>query len=192
MSNRQERVHFGTLERDAVGYAKRKREEEQQETQEAGTSRISNIDLDMIEEVVDEAEDAELRSETLESRRMAMQEFERKRIARAIAVPTDDEKVKLALRKHGHPICLFGEDAGDRRSRLRYILSKIAMEGGQIDEQADKEKGGAESDDENEEFFTEGSQELLKARRDIAAFSLGQAQKRIERQREEFKVPLVE
>ncbi|KAJ1947293.1 hypothetical protein FBU59_001891 [Linderina macrospora] len=192
MGDHKERIHFGTLERDAVGYAKRKREEAQQEAQQGSTSHISRINLDMIDEVVDETEDASLRSESLESRRKAMQEFERKRIARTIAVPTEDEKVKLALRKHGHPICLFGEDAGDRRSRLRYILSKIVMEGGKADEQSDKEEGGTGSDDENEEFFTEGSQELLRARRDMAEFSLGRAQKRIEQQREEFKVPLVE
>ncbi|KAJ2795335.1 hypothetical protein H4R21_005151, partial [Coemansia helicoidea] len=135
---KKERVHFGSLERDAVAYAKRKREEDEEATRgdaaaaEApgggGGARLpgADIDLDLIDEVIDDEEDKMLSEEALEARRRAMAEFERKRVARSIAVPTNDAQVKEMLRKHGHPICLFGEDAGDRRSRLRYLLSKQA------------------------------------------------------------------
>ncbi|KAI8321563.1 RNA processing-related protein [Martensiomyces pterosporus] len=128
-----------------------------------------------------------------------MLEFERKRVARAIAVPTDDKKVKEALREHGHPICLFGEDAGDRRTRLRYILSKMRMErnrkeGGaeMLELEEDQEDEGEQEEEAEEEFYTEGTQDLLEARRDIAAFSLVQAKNRLDRQRRECTEPLSE
>jgi len=38
-----------------------------------------------------------------------LDEFERKKKARNIAVPTDDKKVRLRLRELGEPITLFGE-----------------------------------------------------------------------------------
>lgn len=72
-------------------------------------------------------------------------ELERKKRARSMAVPTDDGKVKARLRELGEPITLFGErvrqdealtliitandilcQAPDRRDRLRYVLSQIA------------------------------------------------------------------
>ena len=51
-----------------------------------------------------------------------LQEFRRKRDAAAIAVPTDDNRVRVELRSRGEPITLFGERPEDRRDRLREIL----------------------------------------------------------------------
>jgi U4/U6 small nuclear ribonucleoprotein PRP4 len=51
-------------------------------------------------------------------------ELERKKRARAVAVPTDDNKVKKRLRDLGEPITLFGERAADRRGRLIHLLSR--------------------------------------------------------------------
>ncbi|EPB70226.1 RNA polymerase Rpb3/Rpb11 dimerization domain protein [Ancylostoma ceylanicum] len=52
-------------------------------------------------------------------------EFERRRRARTLTLPTDDVQVKLKLRKLNQPICLFGEDILDRRERLRALLSTM-------------------------------------------------------------------
>lgn len=41
--------------------------------------------------------------------RMLLDELERKKKARSLAVPTDDNKVKARLREIGEPITLFGE-----------------------------------------------------------------------------------
>ena len=38
-----------------------------------------------------------------------LDELERKKKARAMAVPTDDSKVRAKLREIGEPITLFGE-----------------------------------------------------------------------------------
>ena len=46
-----------------------------------------------------------------------LDELERKKRARSMAVPTDDTKVRLRLRELGEPITLFGE-------RVRYKLTE--------------------------------------------------------------------
>ena len=51
--------------------------------------------------------------------------YEKRKHARNIVVPTDDGQVKLDLRSYGEPTCLFGEDAPDRRERLKQLLTKI-------------------------------------------------------------------
>ncbi|KAF7982546.1 hypothetical protein HWV62_7706 [Athelia sp. TMB] len=118
-----------------------------------------------------------------------LDELERKKKARTMAVPTDDKLVKGRLREIGEPITLFGERAADRRDRLIYVLSQINAARGDdamhIDDAASED-----SEEEGEEFYTPGSLELLKARRDIAEYSLPRAQKRIAQQRMDSKIPL--
>lgn len=55
-------------------------------------------------------------------------EFERRKRARGIPLPTDETEVKLALRRLGEPITLFGEDKPERRERLRDCMSKLEPE----------------------------------------------------------------
>jgi len=45
-------------------------------------------------------------------RNEVLEEFERKKRARALALPTDDKKVRLRLRDLEEPQCLFGETVG--------------------------------------------------------------------------------
>ena len=90
-----------------------------------------------------------------------------------MAVPTDDKKVRDRLRAYGEPITLFGEGPGDRRDRLKLIQEEIERVKGDTGLAAmlpDED----ESDDEDEEgeFYTEGSDQLLEARKRIARYSL--------------------
>ncbi|KAJ2229355.1 hypothetical protein H4R99_003305 [Coemansia sp. RSA 1722] len=196
-------------EQEAVAYAKRKREEEedylkateadatkgeqllqQGQSHDLRLALSQKVDLDQIAEVMNASDEQAMNDETLEARRKALAEFERKRVARTIAVPTDDRQVKMELRKHGHPICLFGEDAGDRRSRLRFVLSKMAMGSDRLTkpgEDKDVSMDGESSDDndDEEEFYTEGSEELRQSRRRIAMFSLERTRKRLDKERKE-------
>ncbi|KAL4798214.1 WD40-repeat-containing domain protein [Aspergillus venezuelensis] len=122
-------------------------------------------------------------------------QFERKRRAAAMAVPTDDTRVRMRLRELGEPITLFGEGPADRRDRLRELLTDLAE---QQDAAAaeDVEMGEAAGEDEEdegeqqEEFYSPGTEELLKARKDIARYSLPRAKARVARQREESTIPL--
>ncbi|KAI5999333.1 WD40-repeat-containing domain protein [Pisolithus orientalis] len=116
-----------------------------------------------------------------------LDELERKKKARSMAVPTDDNRVKARLRELGEPITLFGERQADRRDRLIYVLSQITAARG--DDVQMEEESEEESADE-EEFYTPGSLELLEARRHLAEYSLPRAQKRIAQQQIDSKLPL--
>lgn len=120
-----------------------------------------------------------------------LNEFRRKREAAAIAVPTDDKKVRVDLRAHGEPITLFGERPEDRRDRLRAILY-AEQEGGDEDDSMQDATPGAEGEDDDEvgEFYTEGDADLLEARREIARYSLPRASKRIAHQKVDSRIPV--
>ncbi|EIN05998.1 U4/U6 snRNP-specific spliceosomal protein [Punctularia strigosozonata HHB-11173 SS5] len=119
-----------------------------------------------------------------------LDELERKKKARSMAVPTDDNRVKARLREIGEPITLFGERAADRRDRLIYVLSQINAARGDDAIGADEELTEESDEEEQEEFYSPGSFELLEARRKIAEFSLPRAQKRIAQQRVDSRIPL--
>lgn len=52
--------------------------------------------------------------------------------AKTLPIPTNDRDVKLKLRELGQPICLFGEDAGMRRERLREKVIEYTVEHGEV------------------------------------------------------------
>jgi len=129
----------------------------------------------------------------LERASAIMSQFDRKKRARAMAVPTDDGKVRAKLREIGEPITLFGEGLGDRRDRLRELLT-IQAEMDDIEDE-DGDARMQDADDQNdqeqeEEFYTKGVQELLEGRRNIARYSLPKAKKRIASQKIESTIPL--
>ncbi|KAJ1924268.1 hypothetical protein IWQ60_005307 [Tieghemiomyces parasiticus] len=120
-----------------------------------------------------------------------LNEFERRKRARQLAVPTDDTRIKQRLRELGHPICLFGEGPMDRRNRLTYVMSKLTEEELQNLTVPPSEDEGGDDSSEDEEFYTEGSEELLAARRWIAGYSLPRARERIEREKQIQEVALL-
>ncbi|KAF2859693.1 WD40 repeat-like protein [Piedraia hortae CBS 480.64] len=117
-----------------------------------------------------------------------LNEFARKRKAAALAVPTDDKRVRTELQARGEPQTLFGERPEDRRNRLREILYLEQEEGG--DGGVAGEVRADEGEEEEGEFYTEGSQALLQARREMARYSLPKAKKRIALQRLESRIPV--
>lgn len=50
--------------------------------------------------------------------------------AKNLIVPTDDKLVKMRLRELHEPICLFAENPGDRRMRLKKYLLDHGIERG--------------------------------------------------------------
>ena len=107
--------------------------------------------------------------------------------AQFAAVPTNDEQVRLELRRIGEPITLFGEDRADRRARL--IALRTAQAAGE-ELLPDAPSPNGEADAAEEEFYTEGSDALLAARQAIARYSLPRAQARIAAQKRESTIPL--
>ncbi|KAJ5097601.1 hypothetical protein N7456_008322 [Penicillium angulare] len=116
-------------------------------------------------------------------------QFERKRRAAAMAVPTDDTRVRARLRELGEPITLFAEGPGDRRDRLRELLTDLSeRQAGEGD--VEMEEPEEEEVEQQEEFYTEGTNDLLEARKDIARFSLPRAKARVARLKDESTIPL--
>uniref|UniRef100_A0A0D3FIK2 Pre-mRNA processing factor 4 (PRP4)-like domain-containing protein n=1 Tax=Oryza barthii TaxID=65489 RepID=A0A0D3FIK2_9ORYZ len=117
----------------------------------------------------------------------AVQELLQRRRAFAMAVPTNDSAVRARLRRLGEPVTLFGEREMERRDRLRALMVRLEADGhlDRLLRAQEEEQGAAGAEEEEEQiqypFFTEGTQELLKARVDIAQYSLPRAKARIER-----------
>ena len=128
--------------------------------------------------------------------------IEMRKRARELAVPTNDNAVKLKLREFNEPICIFGEAAPERRERLRDVMAANldldapfeAARGAETALQRAKRPAtheamaqaaadAQEEDKRKESFFTEGSEELKTARRWIAGDSLSRAARRLEAER---------
>jgi U4/U6 small nuclear ribonucleoprotein PRP4 len=127
----------------------------------------------------------------------AVQELLQRRRAYAMAVPTNDSAVRARLRRLGEPITLFGEREMERRDRLRALMVRLEAEG-KVDlllraQEDDQAAAGGVYEEEEEQiqypFFTEGTQELLQARVDIAQYSLPRAKARIERAKRRHEDP---
>ncbi|CAD6184479.1 unnamed protein product [Caenorhabditis auriculariae] len=115
-------------------------------------------------------------------------EFERRRRARTLTLPTDDIQVKLKLRALNQPICLFGEDILDRRERLRALLSTMTED--EIAAVLHSDEVQAEkTDEETVTWYHRGPTALRAARVKIADYSLRKAKLRLERAREEGQRP---
>ncbi|KAI3906005.1 hypothetical protein MKW92_018702 [Papaver armeniacum] len=119
-----------------------------------------------------------------------MQDHLLKRRAYALAVPTNDSAVRARLRRLGEPVTLFGEREMERRDRLRKIMVNLDPEHqdklfkAHEDEEAANAAAADDSDGEGPQqypFYTEGSQELLQARINIAKYSIVKAALRLER-----------
>eukprot|EP00966_Prymnesium_polylepis_P219223 5072394-Prymnesium_polylepis.1 len=127
--------------------------------------------------------------------------MEKRKRARELAVPTNDNAVKLKLREFGEPIVVFGEAAPERRERLREVMAAnldLEVPGeelrgadtlvGRQGKRAaaaplDPRQVQEEEVKEKEIFYTEGSDELRDARRWLCEFSVGRAKERIAAER---------
>ena len=120
-----------------------------------------------------------------------LSQFERKRLAASIAVPTDDGRVRTKLRELGEPVTLFAEGPADRRDRLRELMTIQAQQSKNVDvDMEDADDAGEEAEEQEEEFYSRGGDELMKARMAIAEYSLPRAKKRTAFQKKESTIPL--
>ncbi|KAI9183238.1 hypothetical protein H9P43_004155 [Blastocladiella emersonii ATCC 22665] len=141
-------------------------------------------DLMDLDDIVDEQEMSEAMAKAKTEQAAIMEQFEKRKKLRSIAVPTDDTKVRAKLRELGHPITLFGEGPAERRDRLRHLISQMDGVTVTFDDESDSEG------EEEEVYWTAGTDELLHARQWMANYSLRRARRRIARQRIEFDTPM--
>lgn len=160
--------------------------------EEAAESPTSGVALEDLKEDYDYEIPSGATGVAPEKASAILGQFNRKRLAATIAVPTDDARVRARLREMGEPMTLFGEGPADRRDRLRELLTIQAemtgLENGDItmEDAPDDE----EAEEQEEEFYSRGGQELLKARIDMAFYSLPRAKKRVAFQKAEASIPL--
>ncbi|KAL0359580.1 UNVERIFIED_CONTAM: U4/U6 small nuclear ribonucleoprotein PRP4-like protein [Sesamum angustifolium] len=167
--------------------------------QQNGDSRATDSDSDQEESgsnraaagSTQEYEISEESRQVRERQEKAVQELLMKRRAAALAVPTNDNAVRARLRRLGEPITLFGEREMERRDRLRTLMAKLDSEG-QLEKlmkaHEDEEAAAKVTPSEPEEdiqypFYTEGSQALLEARREIVKYSIVKSALRLHRAR---------
>eukprot|EP01097_Dermamoeba_algensis_P000518 TRINITY_DN1178_c0_g1_i1.p1 TRINITY_DN1178_c0_g1~~TRINITY_DN1178_c0_g1_i1.p1 ORF type:complete len:502 (-),score=108.84 TRINITY_DN1178_c0_g1_i1:180-1652(-) len=130
---------------------------------------------------------SEKTAEAQEKHKKLLEQLEREKRARQIAVPTKDVQVKQKLRELGEPICLFGEEPPERRNRLREILAKMNLTDSSSSFVASAvtttQPVSSKDQDEIELFYTEGTPELRQARQKILKFSIPRARLRVRRQK---------
>nr|CDS27839.1 U4:U6 small nuclear ribonucleoprotein Prp4 [Hymenolepis microstoma] len=118
---------------------------------------------------------------------VALEHIELKKKARLIQVSTEDQEVRYYLRQLGEPICLFGEDAADRRERLRLLL---AISGGPAQRpvlnSADARTSTLITRDNNTVWYHQGPEGLVEARTFITKYSLVKAKQRLAKAREYY------
>jgi U4/U6 small nuclear ribonucleoprotein PRP4 len=112
-----------------------------------------------------------------------------RRMARNISIPTNDQEVRLILQDLKFPDSLPGESNMERRDRLKKLIGDMILRDGIIPNirKFNEEKSQTQiKPEENEIFYTEGSQELKNVRLEIAKFSLPRSAHRIEISKKKF------
>lgn len=101
-------------------------------------------------------------------------------------VPTNDPDVRLELRRLGEPVTCFGEGKPERRARLIRVLEAQPHTNfgfAYVQNENEDLEAILEDEDDEEDFYTPGTEALLEARKALLLFSLERAQKRTEKQR---------
>ncbi|KAG8191113.1 hypothetical protein JTE90_010037 [Oedothorax gibbosus] len=196
---RQKLIHFGSLEeQERLKLAEQEQKIRDEDSDDDGSKDSSSSggeeDAGPEKETMAAGnintgdEYMDLEEEINKEKQMLLEEFERRKKARQINVSTDDSEVKAHLRQISEPICMFGEGPAERRERLRQILARLG-------EDAIKKKQEEEEKEEIKEKLTEttwyheGTENLLKARKWLASYSLPRAKERLAQAKKEKEEP---
>ncbi|KAL7644115.1 UNVERIFIED_CONTAM: hypothetical protein RMT77_004938 [Armadillidium vulgare] len=160
--------------------------EEEEEEEEESRSPLPSNNIHISNEYMELDE-----PEILDEKKKMLEEFERKRRARMITVPTDDIEVQQILRQRGEPICLFGEGPADRRNRLKDFLSRLEDSQRKADARQDHEDEDTSRDSsimdvrsqKEDTWYHRGPNSLKEARMYIVNYSVPRARARLKREK---------
>ena len=124
-----------------------------------------------------------------EDKQAALDELERKKRARMMAITTDDSEVRRYLRQLGEPITLFGEGPADRRNRLKELLSYYGTDAIEKKKEEEREVSKQEKDQAETTWYHEGPDSLKTARLWLAYYSLPRAKQRLVNAKLELETP---
>uniref|UniRef100_A0A8C4R5Y9 Pre-mRNA splicing tri-snRNP complex factor PRPF4 n=1 Tax=Eptatretus burgeri TaxID=7764 RepID=A0A8C4R5Y9_EPTBU len=178
-ASKRPRIHYGSLE------------ESEREKLTKGTSSKSTIKEAVKAGHINISGGTvfDLEEHVNERRAEVLAEFERRKRARQITVPTDDAEVKAGLRNLSEPITLFGEGPAERRERLRNILSVLGQDALQKNKEEEEERAKKAKQESQETWYHEGPEPLKQARLWIASYSLPRAMLRLEEARNTKGLP---
>ena len=189
-------IHFGSLEK-----GERERLSKLSQLEEETKRKLDKLKTQVVPKAaVDATHDLSEASQSSIARQQELKEvIDRRKRARELAVPTNDNAVKLKLREYGEAIVIFGEQAPERRERLRDVMAANMdldapleeMRGAETirDKQVHK-KSAVRRDDEpkqKELFYSEGTLALKEARLWLCRYSMGRAMDRLEAERKQIE-----
>ena len=188
-------IHFGSLE-----HAERERLAKLEEDTQAKLQKLSELPKKPPAAAGGDTHDLSSSSQAAIARQQELKDtIEKRKRARELAVPTNDNAVKLKLRGFGEPIILFGEAAPERRERLRDVMAANLdldvpveqLRGAETLPRAKQQRMLAEAAGEPKEeeekqrevFYTEGADELKQARVWLCRFTMERAAARLAAER---------
>jgi len=196
---KKKRLHFGSLEvqeREKLESGTTKddegKEDEEKMIEFKVGPEISHTSLQLKEASDDEkdkGEEGHIGTVVDEYQQEMWEEFEKRKKARHIAVPTEDIKVKAMFREMEQPVCLFGEGPYERRERLKTLLVESGKDSGVVTHKEelkyskDEEDEEEEDEDKPEVWYHEGTGDLKRARFFIADYSTPRAKDRLDQTR---------
>jgi U4/U6 small nuclear ribonucleoprotein PRP4 len=120
--------------------------------------------------------------------RTVVENFEKKKRAKKLNIPTNDNLVKARLRELAEPIILFAERPEERRERLRELLGNLGIDEAMPQSSSlGKVLESAPDVAPNELFYTEGSVQLKQARLAVLEFSLMRARERVRSEQARYR-----
>ncbi|KAH3687574.1 hypothetical protein WICPIJ_001435 [Wickerhamomyces pijperi] len=121
-----------------------------------------------------------------------LQSLDLKRKQQLMLVPTDDEDVRQMLLKHNQlQQTSPDESKSDRRERLiQYIQQNNIDLSAEIQDQEMGNASDQEEDEDEEEFYTPASMELVEARKNIITYSSQRAKQRLAIQYKQSQMPM--
>ena len=187
-------IHYGSLEK-----GERERLSKLSQLEDETKRKLDKLKTQVVPKS-NETHDLSEASQASIARQQELKEvIDRRKRARELAVPTNDNAVKLKLREYGEAIVIFGEQAPERRERLRDIMAQNMdldapleeMRGAETirDKQVHK-KSAVRRDDEpkqKELFYSEGTVALKEARLWLCRYSMGKAMDRLEAERKQIE-----
>ncbi|GBN10445.1 U4/U6 small nuclear ribonucleoprotein Prp4 [Araneus ventricosus] len=189
---RQKIIHFGSLEeqeRQKLEQEKLKEEDSDSKESSEGEENEPEKEATASGSINVSEEYMDFEEEVNKEKQMLLEEFERRKKARQINVSTDDSEVKAHLRQIGEPICLFGEGPAERRERLRQILALLGEDAIKKKQEEEEEKEEIKEEIAKATWYHEGTENLLKARLWIAAYSIPKAKERLKQAKKEKEEP---
>jgi len=205
MSQPKAHLHFGSLEHAERERLAKLEEQTKRQLDKLKGAGIGGPAVGKAAEPLPETQELSSSSQAAIQRQQELKEtIAKRKRARELAVPTNDNQVKLKLREYGEPICLYAEGPPERRERLREVMAQnldldapeVELRGAEtlkdpntgVHPLLQHPKRVATADDENKQkevFYTEGPAELKAARVWISNYSLQNATDRLARERAE-------